>query len=94
MLFDPGSRTVPCARRADFRWINSANQMDDFSHWSRAARAGLLPEDVEARRTLLELFLFQKAFYEIGYEAANRPTWLSIPVRGLLDLVRRRTAAA
>ena len=28
---------------------------------------------------LLELFLFQKAFYEIGYEAANRPAWLSIP---------------
>ena len=32
------------------------------------------------------LFLFQKAFYEIGYEAANRPAWLSIPVRGVLDL--------
>ena len=33
-----------------------------------------------------ELFLLQKAFYEIGYEAANRPAWLSIPVRGVLDL--------
>jgi maltose alpha-D-glucosyltransferase/alpha-amylase len=36
---------------------------------------------------LLELFLLQKAFYEIAYEAANRPSWLPIPVRGVLDLL-------
>ncbi len=36
---------------------------------------------------LLRLFMLQKAFYEIGYEAANRPTWLSIPVRGVLSLL-------
>ena len=39
----------------------------------------MLPEDQEARRGLLELFLFEKAFYEIGYEAANRPAWLADP---------------
>ena len=31
--------------------------------------------------------MLQKAFYEIGYEAANRPAWLSIPVRGVLALL-------
>jgi maltose alpha-D-glucosyltransferase / alpha-amylase len=36
---------------------------------------------------LLHLFMLQKAFYEIGYEAANRPDWLSIPVRGVLALL-------
>ena len=36
---------------------------------------------------LLDLFLLQKAFYEIAYEAANRPAWLQIPVRGVLDLL-------
>jgi maltose alpha-D-glucosyltransferase / alpha-amylase len=36
---------------------------------------------------LLDLFLLQKAFYEIGYEAANRPGWLQIPIRGVLDLL-------
>jgi hypothetical protein len=39
---------------------------------------------------LLELLLFQKAFYEVGYEAANRPTWLSIPLRGLIELGQPR----
>ena len=38
---------------------------------------------------LLDLFLLRKAAYEIGYEAANRPAWLSVPVQGLLEIVRR-----
>jgi maltose alpha-D-glucosyltransferase/alpha-amylase len=41
---------------------------------------------------LLDLFLFQKVFYEIAYEAANRPTWLGIPVRGVLDLLKGKGA--
>jgi maltose alpha-D-glucosyltransferase/alpha-amylase len=40
-------------------------------------------------RELLELFLLQKGFYEILYEASNRPSWLSIPVRGVLDLLSK-----
>jgi maltose alpha-D-glucosyltransferase/alpha-amylase len=36
---------------------------------------------------LLDLFLLQKAFYEIAYEAANRPSWLSIPVRGVVEIL-------
>ncbi len=38
---------------------------------------------------LLRLFILQKALYEIGYEAANRPTWVSLPVRGVLGLLDR-----
>ena len=36
---------------------------------------------------LLALFTLEKAAYEICYEAANRPTWLSVPVAGLARLV-------
>jgi maltose alpha-D-glucosyltransferase/alpha-amylase len=39
---------------------------------------------------LLDLFLLQKVFYEIRYEAANRPGWLAIPVRGALELLSRQ----
>ncbi len=50
------------------------------------------PEDPEVAAGLLDLFLLQKAFYEIAYEAANRPTWLSIPLRGVVDLLDRTEA--
>jgi maltose alpha-D-glucosyltransferase/alpha-amylase len=42
-----------------------------------------------ANRALLDLFLIEKAAYEIGYEAANRPTWLRVPLAGLSRLMRR-----
>jgi maltose alpha-D-glucosyltransferase/alpha-amylase len=70
-----------------FSWRDAASQSFLDSYWPSAMGAGLLPEDAGTRQSLLELFLLQKAFYEVGYEAANRPAWLSIPVRGLLDLV-------
>ena len=38
---------------------------------------------------LLDLFLLEKAAYEICYEAANRPPWLGIPVRGLARIAAR-----
>ena len=37
----------------------------------------------EQQSALLDLFLIEKAAYEIRYEASNRPTWLPIPLRGL-----------
>jgi maltose alpha-D-glucosyltransferase / alpha-amylase len=55
----------------------------------REAMAGsdLLPEDPETDSRLLELFLIQKAAYEIGYELSMRPDWVHIPLEGLLALL-------
>jgi maltose alpha-D-glucosyltransferase / alpha-amylase len=41
---------------------------------------------------LLDLFLIEKAAYEICYEAANRPAWIGIPLHGLARLVARIAA--
>ena len=49
--------------------------------------------DDEFLRGLLDLFLIQKAAYEISYELENRPAWVSIPLRGLLEILRRDEAA-
>lgn len=43
----------------------------------------------DAAAALLDLFALEKAAYEIAYEAANRPAWLPIPLRGLGALARR-----
>jgi maltose alpha-D-glucosyltransferase/alpha-amylase len=48
------------------------------------------PADPAAAERLLRLFVIQKMFYEIGYEAANRPAWLKIPLRGIRDLFGMR----
>jgi maltose alpha-D-glucosyltransferase/alpha-amylase len=42
-----------------------------------------------AETPLLDLFLIEKAAYEVRYEVANRPAWLRIPLRGLADIAAR-----
>jgi maltose alpha-D-glucosyltransferase / alpha-amylase len=42
--------------------------------------------ETDAFLPLLELFVIEKAAYEIVYEAANRPGWLDVPLRGLLHI--------
>jgi maltose alpha-D-glucosyltransferase/alpha-amylase len=45
-----------------------------------------LPTTPAATQTLLDAYLIEKALYEVLYELNNRPEWVRIPVRGLLDL--------
>jgi maltose alpha-D-glucosyltransferase/alpha-amylase len=46
---------------------------------------GLIPEPPQAESMLLALLL-EKSLYELLYELNNRPTWLHIPLGGLLAL--------
>jgi maltose alpha-D-glucosyltransferase/alpha-amylase len=71
-------------------WRDRASR-EFLNHYFEAAFG--LADSVEERRaamSLLDLFLLQKAIYEIGYESANRPGWLPIPVLGVLDLLEGR----
>ncbi len=49
--------------------------------------AGAYPENDEAAEGLLALFLLRKALYELRYEIGSRPAWLSIPTRGIIELL-------
>jgi len=44
-----------------------------------------LPLEPDDRRALFEAHLLEKALYEVRYELSNRPEWVSIPVRSLLE---------
>ena len=45
----------------------------------------VIPERQDAAS--LDLFLIEKAAYEIAYEAANRPAWIDVPLHGLARIV-------
>ncbi|MCI7304965.1 MAG: hypothetical protein MR522_01655, partial [Trueperella sp.] len=40
-----------------------------------------------SEQRLLDALILDKALYEVSYEAASRPAWLEIPVRGVLRLI-------
>jgi maltose alpha-D-glucosyltransferase/alpha-amylase len=47
----------------------------------------ILPSAPEDRRLLLEVFMLEKALYELRYEMENRPGWLGIPLEGVRQLI-------
>jgi maltose alpha-D-glucosyltransferase/alpha-amylase len=85
-----GGAIEPRLMKRALTWRDHA--LRDFlsAYWPPMEEAGILPEP-DTRKSLLDLFVKQKAFYELRYEANNRPAWLSIPVRGLLELIVPRS---
>ena len=67
-------------------WQNSASAA--FLNAYRATMDGvrdLLPAAAQAQ-TLFTAYLMEKALYELLYELNNRPTWLRIPIDGILSM--------
>jgi maltose alpha-D-glucosyltransferase / alpha-amylase len=49
--------------------------------------ARLWPQDPAESDRLLDLFLIEKALYEIEYELSHRPQWLRVPLAGILRIL-------
>ena len=56
--------------------------LDGYDETARRERARVAASRSAAG--LLELFLLEKAIYELRYEIDNRPDWVRIPLRGLI----------
>ena len=67
-------------------WQNSASSMFLWAYRDMIeAAAALLPPAKESQ-ALLNAYLLEKALYELLYELNNRPTWIHIPINGILTL--------
>ena len=77
-----------------------ADFLEQFRQRAEAAflagyRGATMPdrEPDAAEQALLDLFLLTKAAYELRYEAANRPAWIGLPLRGLIRVADRLAGA-
>ncbi|KAA0683325.1 maltose alpha-D-glucosyltransferase [Roseomonas genomospecies 6] len=68
-------------------WERRSMQCFLDAYRSTIAACPDVPDGTGEDRRLLALFLMEKALYEIAYEAANRPNWIGIPVKGVLGLL-------
>jgi maltose alpha-D-glucosyltransferase/alpha-amylase len=74
------------------RWRQSATDsfLGSYREVAQAQPARWLSETGE--QSIMDIFLIEKVVYEIGYELANRPAWLKVPLGGLHRLARRLLA--
>ena len=54
-------------------------------------RASFWPGSQEEFQVLLDAHLLEKAVYEIRYELNNRPGWVKIPIRAVLEILETTT---
>jgi maltose alpha-D-glucosyltransferase/alpha-amylase len=55
--------------------------------------AAFLPDTREEIEMLLNLYMLEKAIYELRYELEHRPGWVELPIRGLLRMMAPDEAA-
>ncbi|MEW6556895.1 MAG: putative maltokinase [Elusimicrobiota bacterium] len=68
-------------------WYKCVSETFLKSYFETVKSAPFIPKDKHQRDILLNIFLLEKAVYELGYELNNRPDWLTIPINGIKNLL-------
>ncbi|HVT45926.1 MAG TPA: maltose alpha-D-glucosyltransferase [Thermoanaerobaculia bacterium] len=67
-----------------YRWVSAVYLR---SYLATASGSIIAPRSRDELKVLLDAYLLEKALYELAYELGNRPEWVRIPLRGILELV-------
>jgi maltose alpha-D-glucosyltransferase / alpha-amylase len=84
---DQLERLEPWARL----WEESTRRAFLEGYAEGVGAASSYPASEEHARALIGLFTLEKALYEIRYELDNRPDWVGIPIKGVLDLLEEQS---
>jgi len=57
------------------------------SYMKYMTEASILPQETEGIEVILNSYLIEKAIYEINYELNNRPSWVELPLEGILQVL-------
>jgi len=68
-------------------WYREVSSAFLRAYLAESSKGTHLPSKPEHVDVLLRAYLIEKALYEIVYEMNNRPDWVRIPLRGILDLL-------
>jgi maltose alpha-D-glucosyltransferase/alpha-amylase len=83
------ARLAPWARA----WVETISAQFLEAYFATIRAATFLPPEAADVKLLLEVFILEKAVYEIGYEVSYRPDFLPIPLRAVLRLLAETGSA-
>ena len=73
--------------RAWSTWVSATYLRGYFDAVDANPDRRLVADTDDELATCLEAHVLEKAVYELRYELANRPSWIAVPLRGILDLL-------
>jgi maltose alpha-D-glucosyltransferase/alpha-amylase len=84
-----GRREAWTAAMSDALLSAYLDSIDAASAEGGTPGAPLVPADRAQSSLLLDLFLLEKALYEVRYELGHRPDWVAFPLAAVVELVTR-----
>lgn len=77
---------LPVLEEWALAWYNWVSAVFLKSYLKFMANTPILPQSREDMRLILNVCLLDKAIYELNYELNNRPDWVSLPLKGILEM--------
>jgi maltose alpha-D-glucosyltransferase/alpha-amylase len=68
-------------------WVSAVSQEFLRSYRDAAGESSMIPPVADDFQRVLDVYVLDKALYELGYELNNRPDWVRIPLSGILSLL-------
>jgi maltose alpha-D-glucosyltransferase/alpha-amylase len=82
------SEDLPRLALASDAWVFWVALLFLQSYLKASQSGGFLTTAKGELKNLLDVYLLQKAVYELNYELNNRPDWVSVPIRGVLAILQ------
>ena len=86
---NPGEGDVLFLEEAADRWYEEIVGVFIDSYFGTLGKVSFLPRTRKELTMLLNIYLLDKAVYEVGYELNNRPDWLIVPLRGIKNIINK-----
>lgn len=79
-----------CLRSWIDPWFNAVRGVFMNAYLEETKGSPIIPKDGTDLETLLNIYVLEKAIYELGYEVNNRPDWLEIPMKGINTILENK----
>jgi maltokinase len=78
---------APATWRALLAWREQSTAVFLSAYQKAMGTSALWPDRAGEAKAMLNFFLLEKALYEVEYELMYRPTWVSIPLQGVMRIL-------
>jgi maltose alpha-D-glucosyltransferase / alpha-amylase len=76
------------------RWFSYISGTFLRSYLDTVGDHPILPRDSKEMEAMMNVFLLNKAIYELGYELNSRPDWVTIPIKGIESVLEIQESAS